>query len=372
MFSANVMNNMMETTFLEHGDVLMRILKDAAYKQETINVQSLMKRYTMDSIAKIGFGVDFGSLDEPDDAFSLAFDALQENIVKRAFSPEIIFRFQRALGLGVEQEVIKNAKILNDTVGRIIKAREEKLKELGEEENKDSKFKDLLSQFIFMSQKKGEKMDASRARDIVMNFLIAGRDTTACLLTWTFYELFQHPEMEQKILDEINSVLATEPLSHDIVKKLPYLSNFLSEVLRLHPPVPFDTKRSIDQDTLPDGTIIPPGTVIQYSPYIFGRMPWHWEDPDTFKPERWEKEPNPSEFKFITFNAGPRLCLGKKMAYLEATMVLCMVLPEFKVEVQDKKFVPAKSLILWLQDGFNCKIVPRKPLTPLRPSTPSR
>jgi len=358
MFATNVLNRTMERTFLDHGEVLVRVLTDACKSKQTIDMQDLMKRYTMDSIAKIGFGVDFRSLEKPKDEFSIAFDRIQELIIRRAFKPVLLMRLDVMFQTGFEKEFTRCAEVLDGLVEDIIRKRKESASEISE--HADESWQDLLSHFMDFSKKKNESFDIKQARDVVMNFLIAGRDTTACLLTWTFYELARHPEMEKRIVEEIKEMLANNPLSHQSVKDLKFTHNFLSEVLRLHPPVPFDSKRAMNEDVLPDGTPVPVGTIVHYSPYLFGHAPWNWENPEELIPERWDKDPNPTDFKFLTFNAGPRLCLGKRMAFLEAKMVLSMVLPEFHVSI-----VPNQSdelnafIILWLRDGLQAKIIPR-------------
>ena len=121
----------------------------------------------------------------------------------------------------------------------------------------------------------------------------AGRDTTASLLTWLFYELSQHPEVERRVVEEVDSVFgvisakergdraaataaATSRVSQDTLRQLVYLEAVLMETLRLHPPVAANNKRSIGACTFPDGTRIPAGTVVSFSPYIFGRMESIW------------------------------------------------------------------------------------------------
>ena len=89
----------------------------------------------------------------------------------------------------------------------------------------------------------------------------------------------------------------------------------LQEVIRLHPPVPGDSKEAVRDDVLPDGTKVPKGAGVMYRPYLFGRSPLLWKDPLRFDPQRFMGK-KPSQFKYIAFNAGPRLCLGMNLALL--------------------------------------------------------
>ncbi|KAK3268724.1 hypothetical protein CYMTET_22786, partial [Cymbomonas tetramitiformis] len=131
--------------------------------------------------------------------------------------------------------------------------------------------------------------------------------------------------VEEKLAEEINAMysgLGGAPISFDSIRKLPYLNAVLTEVLRLHPPVPQDFKIAVADDVLPDGTEIRRGEQVMYQVYVMGRSPKLWEDPLTFLPERHINDEGafmqPNMYKFPVFQAGPRTCLGKEMAYLEA------------------------------------------------------
>src|SRR5947207_6939552 len=127
--------------------------------------------------------------------------------------------------------------------------------------------------------------------------MIAGRDTTACLLTWSLIEFCKNPEWEKKCLDEINDIFDNNDNndnynnfpSYDKVQNLKNLHMFLSEVLRLHPPLPTDMKRALKDDVWPDGSRIPAGTYCSYLPYAAGRCSKNWgDDCLEFNPERWD------------------------------------------------------------------------------------
>jgi len=155
------------------------------------------------------------------------------------------------------------------------------------------------------------------------------------LLSWATYELTQNPEWQQKLLDALREHDAKHQKqsnvldetsdnydAYDEIAHLPMIQAFLHETLRLHPSVATDSRDALNDDVLPDGQFIQAGTNVQYAPYIFGRSTKLWgADALEFKPERW-LDPTTrtsikevSQYKFITFNAGPRLCLGKRMSY---------------------------------------------------------
>jgi len=180
---------------------------------------------------------------------------------------------------------------------------------------------DLLS-MILQTQE-----DNKFIRDSVINFIIAGRDTTAVLLTWTIYYLTTHPLVFEKVCDEIREVLGNSEPTFDNIKQLKYVSNVLNEVLRLRPPaLPVSAKQAINSEVLPNGIKINAGQGIIFSSYVLHRLYWG-NDAELFKPERWDNPISKEQpYTFIPFQRGPRQCLGISMAYEEATVVLAILL----------------------------------------------
>ncbi|KAF2308450.1 hypothetical protein GH714_009714 [Hevea brasiliensis] len=181
-------------------------------------------------------------------------------------------------------------------------------------------------------------------RDTAFNLLAAGRDTVAAGLAWFFWLVATHPFVEKKILEEMEANLREgtggkwKIFSIEEVSKLVYLHAVICETLRLYPPVPFEHKASVGPDILPSGHQIPGNMKIIYCLYSMGRMEDIWgKDFLEFKPERWISESGeikhvPS-YKFITFNAGPRTCLGKDLTFLQMKTVASTVLWNFSLQV---------------------------------------
>jgi cytochrome P450 len=217
---------------------------------------------------------------------------------------------------------------------------------------------------VFMKEasKKGEAIDEEFMKDMVLNFLIAGRDTTAQGLSWCLYLLMGHPEVEQKMLDEIKEVCGDEELTYDQMGRLKYVQAVVDEALRLYPSVPADSKVSVADDTLPDGTFVPAGCVIQFNPYSMGRSKKLWgEDAELFRPERWIGAEMPSAFTYTVFNAGPRECLGKRLAWVEMKAILVGILRTVKLTlaVPRDEILPDVQLIIGMSSGLPCKVEAR-------------
>ena len=155
-------------------------------------------------------------------------------------------------------------------------------------------------------------------RDVILNILIAGRDTTANALSWAFYRLCIHPEIQLKIRQEVSEVLNSKDsnrsgfLNYEKVSALKYTEAFVMEVLRLHPSVPKEAKTVLKDDVLPDGTVVKRGDVVCFLPWAMGRDPKLWDDPLEFKPERFLDKPKPSPFIYTAF----QVCINILFIYI--------------------------------------------------------
>lgn len=216
--------------------------------------------------------------------------------------------------------------------------------------------------FLVDAQRRGEHVSEDFLRDLVLNFLIAGRDTTAQALSWTIYCLSTHPMVEAKARQEVLDVCGVAGPSYDDMNRLPYLQAVINETLRLYPSVPADLKIAECDDTLPDGSFIPGGTLVFYTIYSMGRDPSIWgADAETFRPERWlEMQEPPGNYKYPVFNAGPRECLGRRLAQVEMKACLAMLLPRisFKLAMPAHEVVTDSQLTIGMGRGLPCFLLP--------------
>ena len=232
--------------------------------------------------------------------------------------------------------------------------------------------------------------------DSAMNFLSAGRDTTAQSLTWTFYQLMRHPGHIKQIRREVRD-LRLEPVlsgrgregapTKDILfsfslinsNSLPYTHATFSETLRLCPPVPFELKEAIAPSTFPDGTVLPASSVVLWVPWSMGRSPLIWgSDAMDFRPTRWfpksEEDTcaqDKTPYENPVFNAGPRACLGKRMAELLAVYVIARLWWQYDFEEvlglqfggcgAGKERISQNSLTLPMEGGLPVRIRQNSP-----------
>ncbi|KAF8765436.1 hypothetical protein HU200_008581 [Digitaria exilis] len=357
---------------------LLPILEEAAREKTTTNVdlQDLLLRLTFDNICGLAFGKDPETLAPglPENAFASAFDRATEATLNRFIFPECLWRCKKWLGLGMETTLARSVAHVDEYLAAVIKARKLELAGNGKCDTTSSPaHDDLLSRFM----RKGSYSDES-LQHVALNFILAGRDTSSVALSWFFWLVSTHPDVERKIVRELCVTLAVSRGAHDTelwlsspftfeeLDRLVYLKAALSETLRLYPSVPEDSKHVVADDHLPDGTFVPAGSSVTYSIYSAGRMKTVWgDDCLEFRPERWLSadgtrfEPHDS-YRFVAFNAGPRICLGKDLAYLQMKNIAGSVLLRHRLAVAPGHRVEQKmSLTLFMKHGLRMEVHPR-------------
>lgn len=350
------------------------ILKTAQLEAKPVDLQDLLLRLTFDNICGLTFGKDPETLSPglPENGFATAFDRATEATLQRFILPEIVWKLRKWLRLGMEVSLTRSLQNMDSYLSNIISTR--KLELLNQQrDGSGTLHDDLLSRFM----RKKETYSEAFLQHVALNFILAGRDTSSVALSWFFWLVIQNPDVEEKILHEICTVLVEtrgedlskwveDPLVFEEVDRLIYLKAALSETLRLYPSVPQDSKHVISDDVLPSGTIVPAGTAITYSIYSIGRMKYIWgEDSLEFKPERWlssdgTKFELQDSYKFVAFNAGPRICLGKDLAYLQMKSIAAAVLLRHRLTVAPGHRVEQKmSLTLFMKYGLKVNVHPR-------------
>jgi cytochrome P450 len=330
IFTHKALKDDMSQVFIEHGKKLLSKLEQAAAAKHPLDIQDLYYKYTLDSIATIAFGVDLNCLDQDEVPFAKAFDLCQRVVDRRFFVP--YWKINKFLGIGDEGKLKKALKVVNEFAHHVVQERKRLPKEQLETRT------DLLSCLMKLGcDLEGNKFNDNDYRDIILNFIIAGRDTTAQNLSWFFYELSLHPDVEEKCFKEVREKMGmdgvpTYTMCHDDFQ---YLHSSIMEALRLHPSVPKELKECVKDDVWPDGHKIPAGTAVSPLIQALMRRKEVWgDDASEYRPERWsEFTEEPDAFMFPAFQAGQRTCLGKHMAQLEAKMVASMIINKYRCKL---------------------------------------
>ncbi|MDC0707918.1 cytochrome P450 [Stigmatella sp. ncwal1] len=192
---------------------------------------------------------------------------------------------------------------------------------------------DLLSMLMQARTEDGSSMSEQQVRDEILTLLMAGHETTASTLTFTWYLLSQHPEAEARVHDELDSVLGSRLPTLADLPQLPYLNQVLQEVLRMYPPGFALLERFPDEDVTLAGCRVPRGSEIQIWPLLQHRDPRFWVEPDRFLPERWTEKgaQQRPRFAFYPFGGGQRLCIGARFAQLEMALMVATIAQNYRL-----------------------------------------
>ncbi|KAF5952938.1 hypothetical protein HYC85_010882 [Camellia sinensis] len=298
-FSTKVLRDFSSVVFQKNVAKLANLISEAATSNQIMDIQDLFMKSTLDSIFKVAFGVELDSMcgsSEEGAKFSNAFDDSSAMTLLRYV--DVFWKIKKALNVGAQAELKKNVKVIDAFVYKLIRSKIEQM---------DKSPNDLL--FLQVSE-----TDPKYLRDIILNFIIAGKDTTATTLSWFIYMVSKHPTIQEKVAQEIKEATGIEEVTN--------FAEFAAN------------------DTLPDGFSVRKGDMVAYQPYAMGRMKFLWgDDAEEFRPERWLDENGifrqESPFKFTAFQAGPRICLGKEFAYRQMKIFSAVLLGCFVFKLSD-------------------------------------
>ncbi len=205
---------------------------------------------------------------------------------------------------------------------------------------------DLLSMLMSGMDEDGTQMTPKQLRDETMTLFLAGHETTALTLAWTWYLLSKNPAAESKLHDELRSVLGGRAPNVQDLARLPYLHAVIHEVLRLYPPAYLLARTSVAPFTV-GGYEFPAGETVLMSQWVTHRDPRYYDDPDAFRPERWldglaERLPPGAYFPF---GDGPRRCIGQGFAMLEAALVIGVIAEQFRFRLAPGREVRTEPLV---------------------------
>jgi cytochrome P450 len=294
----------------------------AAVEGQPVDISKLMASLTLSITTKALFGVDLGDeVNNVGDVINMAADLLEKP--KHA-------RFQNAL------------QYVDQVVFSIIAERRRANTDTG----------DLLSKLLqARDDETGQGMDDQQLRNQVITLLLAGYETTANALTWTWYLLAQNPEQAGMLRDEAVRVLkGGVPSSEDLVN-LPYTRMVFEESLRLYPPAWVLGRKALGEDEI-GGYRVPAGTIIAISPYVVHRHIDFWEEPEVYDPLRFtaERSARRHRFAYLPFGAGPRQCIGNTLALLEAQIIMSMIARRFDLALVPNQEISPQPLFILRPD----------------------
>ncbi|KAK0630687.1 cytochrome P450 [Bombardia bombarda] len=314
--------------FTSHVDELVSTLRDAAVTGEPVNMQPFFFEFTLNTTTKLLFGEDHSSLPKE------ARDALRDNFDYASTGIGIRTRLADLAPLYSPAKFRKACKSVRDWAAFFSKKAMQYKDEVGEEKASEK--------YAFIIDLWREMGNEELVRDQLLHILIAGRDTTAALLSWTFFHLLRNPDILSKLRQEVAAVPTDTEVAREHIQKLPFLRCCLNETLRLYPQLAINVRFANKTTILPRGggpdgrdpVLLPKGAGIGWSTYHMHRLESiYGSDARVYRPQRWESGELIKKAGlgsgFVDFNAGPRVCLGKDFALMEASYAVIRVLQAF-------------------------------------------
>lgn len=336
--STKLVNGLMSVARKE-GKESVQSIDDAAI----VEISGWSSRATLDIIGVAGMGHDFASLDNPDTKINVTYrDVFSPTRQQRVMALLGLFLpqwFLRALPVEHNNKIVESSNIIKEVCRELIRKKKEKL---------DQKEKRVDADILSVALESGGFTEEDLVNQM-MTFLAAGHETTASALTWAFYLLCLHPEVQTRLREEIRANLPhiddTETVTAASLDECHYLHAVCNEVLRVYPPVP-GTIREAGRDTSILGQFVPKGTKILLSPWAVNTSISLWgPDAAEFNPDRWmgpgkaNSGGAESNYAFLTFLHGPRSCIGQAFAKAEFACLLAAVVGRFEFKMADKDFV---------------------------------
>jgi cytochrome P450 len=294
-----------------YGDAMVERtvrMRDSWQDGQVLDVHEQMMRLTLSIVAKTLFGTDI----EDREAHRVA-DALSTSLglFDKLTSPlsNLLMRLPTSPGL----RQFEGAKgVLDEIVYGMI-----------EERRRTGDRGDLLSTLLLAQESDGERMTNVQVRDEAITIFLAGHETTSNALTWTWYLLSQHPDVEANLHQELDTVLGDRPPTVADLPNLPYTERILTESMRLYPPAWILGRRALVDHEV-DGYRIPAGSIVVTAQYIVHHDPRWFPDPYRFDPDRWlpDQAASRPKYSYFPFGGGQRLCIGEPFAWMEGELLL--------------------------------------------------
>ena len=306
---------------------------DGVGSDTTVDVSVAMTEVTLQIISRTMFSSDSNDMaDIMERSFREYQAQMRPNVLDFIGMPAWL------AGLGRMNVAKRTLREFNVVIDRLIAARTR---------NPESAPKDLLGRMIAArDERTGARMTAQEVRDNIITIFMAGHETTAMTMTWTWYLLSQHPAVEAKLHAELDAVLVGRAPTYEDLPRLPYSRMIIDESMRMYPPAHTMVRVALAEDTL-CGRRIPKGAIIIIAPWLLHRHTKQWQDPGRFIPERFDAEhaAHRPRFSYLPFGGGRRICIGAAFALAEATILLATIAGRYRLTLAPGHRVEPQALI---------------------------
>nr|XP_028561350.1 cytochrome P450 3A12-like isoform X2 [Podarcis muralis] len=354
-------NRRMFPIIKHYGEVLVRNVQKKVEKNELLVAKDVFGAFSMDVITSTSFGVDLDSMNNPDDPFVKEI----QKLTKFSFNLHILLAF--VFPFVVSLLNLMKITFFNPEAMNFFERSFAKIKATREKEGQGGRV-DFL-QLMINSQKSNREHQSNGSDpsykgltdDEILaqafTFVFGGYETNSNSLGYTAYFLAIHPDVQQKLQAEVDTILPNKaPLTYDAIMQLEYLDMVLSETQRLYP-FGGRLERLCKKDVEINGVTIPKGTLVMIPPYTLHRDPEYWPEPEEFRPERFSKENKDKidPYTYLPFGAGPRNCLGMRFALVTMKVAIAILMQHFSFKVCDETPIP-------LEMSNEAFLVPKKPI----------
>lgn len=326
-----------------YGDLMVQATKKLlkAWQDDTVrNIHQDMMHLTLDIVMQTLLSVDLGA--EEAQAISYALDLSMEWFSQQQKQG---FLLPNNFPLPLTRRYLAAVKIMDDLIYQLIQHRRTSKTDTG----------DLLSMLLQVKDEvDGSQMSDRQLRDELITLVLAGHETTANALAWTWVLLAQNPSVEGQLHQELDTVLQGRSPTVADIAQLPITQTILKESMRLYPPVSL-MARSASQAYVLQGCQIPKGCIILISPWVMHRRDRDFPEPLSFQPARWQNDLEKQLPKgvYIPFGEGPRICIGKGFAQMEATLILATLAQQYQLCLAPSQTVePFASITLRPKHGL--------------------
>lgn len=331
-------------SMIEFSDKMSDEWKDG----ETLDIAEEMMRLTLWIVGKTLFNTNVDKTDAAEVGKAMTTIVSMFNFMLFPFS-----EYLEKLPLPPIRRLKNARQTLDDVIYRIINER----RASGEDKG------DLLSMLLMaQDEETGGAMTDKQVRDECLTLFLAGHETTANALTWTFYLLSKNPQVEQKFHHELDEVLKGKSLTPEIYPQLKYTEQILAESMRLFPPA-WTLGRLVTEKHEFNGFEIPEKSLVLASQYIAHRDARFWENAEEFIPERWEKmsvKEAGNKFIYFPFSKGVRSCIGESFAWMEEVLLLANLGKNWKLSlIPEQKIVPQPMITLRPKYGMKMRVEKR-------------
>ncbi|XP_069680185.1 cytochrome P450 4C1-like [Periplaneta americana] len=374
-FHFKILDNFV-SVFSENSNILVQKLQGQVGK-DCFNIYPYITHCALDIICESAMGVSVNAQEDETSEYVTSVYKMSELVRDRMERPWLHPDFLHQLSSNGRKQK-KCLKILHGFTNKVIQERKLKVKSQQGQQSQEREEDEVLGKkkrmafldLLLEVSEGGTKLTDEEIREEVDTFMFEGHDTTAAGICFTLYLLGLHPEIQDRVYEELESIFQDSDRSPTMkdLNDMKYLECVIKESLRLYPSVP-EIGRELTKEIEIGGYTLPAGAVVLVFLYLIHRNPEHFPNPEKFDPDNFlpERIARRHPYAYMPFSAGPRNCIGQKFAILEEKAVVSSILRNYKVTSLDKRedLKIVTELILRSVDGFRLQITPRKRQTPV-------